>query len=54
MIPGVFDYAEAAFFDGNACRHVADWIDARRLAAKRKAAENAYRRLRPAVRRRLT
>ncbi len=27
----MFSYAEAAYFDGNHCAHVAAWEDARRL-----------------------
>lgn len=35
-------YAEAAYFDGNHCQHVADWLDARR----RKRAETDMRDMR--------
>lgn len=36
-------YAEAAYFDGNHCQHVADYHEARRLARKRDEAQKAAR-----------
>lgn len=36
-------YAEAAYFDGNHCQHVADWVDFRRLQGLRRRALLAYR-----------
>lgn len=40
----VGSYAEAAFFDGNACQHCADRDEQQRLARKRQAAVSHYRR----------
>lgn len=36
-------YAEAAYFDGNHCQHVADYLERKRLARKRDEAQKAAR-----------
>lgn len=37
------NYAEAAYFEGNHCKHVADWHDYKFLADRRKRAAALYR-----------
>lgn len=35
-------YAEAAYFDGHPCQHVADWMEYKRVERLRRNAENAF------------
>lgn len=36
-------YAEASYFDGNHCQHVADFLEVKRLERKRDEARKAVR-----------